>query len=204
MITAGKPRSGASPLRARLYSWARVLHLYLSMLALMAVLFFALTGLTLNHPEWFGEGRVRKLTGTLADAPYLQGETVNWLRLAEDLRALGLRGRVSEYGQNRAQAWLSFRAPGYGADAQVDLKTGVYTLSITEAGLVAALNDLHKGRDTPGAWKWAIDLSALFLTLVSLTGLLLSLFLRKTRRAALLTLLLGLLLFGGLALWASL
>jgi hypothetical protein len=86
----------------------------------------------------------------------------------------------------------------------VDLKTGAYTLSVTEAGLVAALNDLHKGRDTPGAWRWVLDLSALFLALVSLTGLLLSLFFRKTRKAALLTLLLGLLLFGGLALWAAL
>ena len=86
----------------------------------------------------------------------------------------------------------------------MDPRSGAYTLTLTEAGLVAALNDLHKGRDTPGAWRWALDASALFLALVSLTGLLLGLFLRKTRRAALLTLALGLLLFGGLALWASL
>jgi len=204
LITAGRPRSGASPLRARLYAWARTLHLYLSLLAFLSILFFAVTGLTLNHPEWFGEGRVRKVSGTLPHAPYLQGEGMDWLALAEDLRALGLRGRVAERGESGGLAWLSFRAPGYGADAQVDPRTGAYTLSVTEAGLVAALNDLHKGRDTPGAWRWVLDLSALFLALVSLSGLLLSLLFGKTRKAALLTLLLGLLLFGGLALWAAL
>jgi len=204
LITAGRAKGGVGPLRARLYAWARTLHLYLSMLALLSLLFFALTGLTLNHPEWFGEGRVRKASGTLPGAPYLKGEAVDWLRLAEDLRALGLRGRVAEHGEGGGAVWLSFRAPGYGADAQVDPRSGAYTLTLTEAGLVAALNDLHKGRDTPGAWRWALDASALFLALVSLTGLFLGLFLRKTRRAALLTLLLGLLLFGGLALWASL
>lgn len=203
MITAGRPRPSRETLRARVYTWARTLHLYLSLLAFLAILFFALTGLTLNHPEWFGEGQVRKLSGTLPGAPYLQGEAVDWLRLAEDLRALGLRGRVTEHGESGESAWLSFRAPGYGADAQVDLKTGRYTLSLTEAGLAAALNDLHKGRDTPSGWRWVLDLSALFLALVSLTGLLLSLFLRKTRRAALLSLLLGLFLFGGLAFWAA-
>ncbi len=173
------------------------------MLAFLAVLFFALTGLTLNHPEWFGEGKGQTRSGTLPGT-YLQGEKVDWLRLAEDLRALGLRGRVTDYGRSGEEAWVSFRAPGYAADAQVDLGTGRYRLSLTQAGLVAAMNDLHKGRDTPQAWGWVLDLSALFLALVSLSGLLLGIFLPKTRRAALLTLGLGLLLFGGLALWASL
>ena len=43
-------------------------------------------------------------------------------------------------------------------------------LVVTDHGLVAALNDLHKGRDTPGSWKAFLDISALFLALVSLTA----------------------------------
>jgi hypothetical protein len=199
-LTTARPRAKLA--RARLYGFARTLHLYLSLLALLALLFFAATGLTLNHPEWFGEGRTRRLQGTL-QGPYLQGEAVDWLRLAEDLRALGLRGRVAEYGESGGEAWLSFRAPGYAADAQVDLRSGAYRLSVTEAGLVGVLNDLHKGRDTPGAWRWALDLFALFLALVSLTGLALGLLMLRTRRAALFTVGLGSLLFLLLALWAS-
>lgn len=130
------------------------------MFSLLAMLFFALTGLTLNHPEWFGEGRVRKLSGTLPHAPYLEGEKVAWLALAEDLRSLGLRGRVAEHGESGGTAWLSFRAPGYGADVQVDPRTGAYTLTLSEAGLVAALNDLHKGRTRrgPGDGFWTFPL----------------------------------------------
>ena len=38
---------------ARLMRW---LHIYLSMLGLAAVLFFSVTGITLNHPDWvFGQ-----------------------------------------------------------------------------------------------------------------------------------------------------
>lgn len=200
MITARRPKAHA--LRARLYGLARTLHLYLSLLALLALLFFALTGLTLNHPEWFGEGRTRRLQGTLPGPYALQGE-VDWLRLAEDLRALGLKGRVTEHGASGGEAWLSFRAPGYAADAQVDLQSGAYRLSVTEVGLVGVLNDLHKGRDTPGAWRWVLDLSALFLALVSLTGLVLGLLMPRTRRAALLTVGLGASVFLFLTLWAS-
>ncbi len=34
------------------HRWARLIHVYTSMIALLVVLFFAVTGLTLNHPEW--------------------------------------------------------------------------------------------------------------------------------------------------------
>ena len=173
MTTARRPRSKAGAWRSRAYTLSRTLHLYLSLLAFLTLLFFAVTGLTLNHPEWFGEGAPRKLSGTLPGAPYLEGGSVDWLRLAEDLRALGLRGRVADRGEAEQQGW------------------------------VAVLNDLHKGRDTPGGWKLFLDLSALFLALVSLTGLLLGVLLPKSRRAALLVLGLGGLLFLALALYAA-
>jgi hypothetical protein len=109
---------------------------------------------------------------------------------------------VADHGASGETTWLSFRAPGYAADAEVDPKTGAYRLVVTDHGLVAALNDLHKGRDTPGSWKTFLDISALFLALVSLTGLLLGVILPRTRKAALLALALGAGGFLGLALWA--
>jgi hypothetical protein len=201
-LTTERLRPRASLWRSRLYTLSRTLHLYLSLLAFLTLLFFAVTGLTLNHPEWFGEGTPRKLSGTLPHAPYLDGDRPNWLRLAEDLRALGLRGQVADHGESGELTWLSFRAPGYAADAEVDPKTGAYRLVVTDHGLVAVLNDLHKGRDTPGSWKAFLDISALFLALVSLTGLLLGVILPRTRKAALLALALGAGGFLGLALWA--
>jgi hypothetical protein len=38
--------------------WSRWLHIYLSMFSFVIVLFFSVTGLTLNHLEWFPEKEV--------------------------------------------------------------------------------------------------------------------------------------------------
>ena len=43
-------------------SWSRWLHIYTSMFGLAVALFFAATGITLNHPDWFGETEVSRAT----------------------------------------------------------------------------------------------------------------------------------------------
>ena len=50
--------------------WSRLIHIYLSMLGLLVILFFSITGIMLNHEEWFGfaEPRIRKTEGTLPAA----------------------------------------------------------------------------------------------------------------------------------------
>jgi len=50
--------------------WSRLLHIYLSMLGLLVILFFSITGIMLNHEEWFGfaEPRVSRNEGTLPAA----------------------------------------------------------------------------------------------------------------------------------------
>ena len=64
-----------------------------------------------------------------------------------------------------------------------------FRLASTRYGLVAVANDLHKGRHTSLAWSWLIDVSAVGLALVAITGLVLQLFIVRTRR-------LGLILIG--------
>jgi hypothetical protein len=46
---------------------------------------------------------------------------------------------------------------------------------------VALINDLHKGRDTGAAWSVVIDVSAVLMTVSSLTGLALLCTLRRRR-----------------------
>jgi uncharacterized protein len=58
-------------------------------------------------------------------------------------------------------------------------------------GVFAVLNDLHKGRDSGKGWGWLIDISADLLTLVSLTGLLMLLFLKKRRLSGLIITVVG-------------
>ncbi len=53
----------------------RWLHIYLSMLGLAVVLFFSVTGITLNHPDWFYAARQRRRNaeGTV-DLKWLKGD----------------------------------------------------------------------------------------------------------------------------------
>lgn len=178
-----RPRSA----QARWNVWLRWLHTYTSMISLLVVLFFALTGITLNHPDWvFGSKEVTtEVKGTLP-AGWIQGGQVNWLNTAEELRAQqNFKGRASDTRADDQEADISFLGPGYSAQVFIDVKTGQYKAQVLQQGAVAVLNDLHKGRDSGGAWKWLIDLSGVILALVSITGIGILLLLKKTRVQAL-------------------
>lgn len=183
---------------------ARWLHLYLSVVSFVLVLFFAVTGLTLNHADWFDEAtRTTEVKGRLNRAWVAGTDTnaVNKLAVVEYLRSTHqLKGSVSEFRMDGRQVSLSFHGPGYSADAFVDRSEGTYQLTETRMGLVAVLNDLHKGRDTGQGWAWVIDVAAVFMTLVSLTGLALLLVLKKRRISGLWWLLAGA-VASGLAYW---
>jgi hypothetical protein len=155
------------------------------------VLFFAVTGLTLNHQELFnGQQRTTVYKGSI-DAKWLRAgaEDVARLEIVEALRtARRITGAVSDFRVEDGQCEVSFKGPGYSADSLIDRVTGKYELTENRMGLVAILNDLHKGRDTGKPWGLVIDISAILLTLASLTGLILIFFLFKRRTSGLLVL----------------
>ncbi|GAB4025246.1 PepSY-associated TM helix domain-containing protein [Spirosoma gilvum] len=183
---------------------ARWLHLYLSVVSFVLVLFFAVTGLTLNHADWFDDAtQTTELKGKVNSSWVAGTDTaaVNKLAIVEYLRATHqLKGSVSEFRIDDRECSLSFHGPGYSADAFVKRPDGTYQITETKMGLMAVLNDLHKGRDTGRGWAWVIDIAAVFMTLVSITGLALLLVLKKRRVSGL-----GWLVIGavgtGLAYW---
>jgi len=167
---------------------SRWLHIYLSMAAFAVILFFAVTGLTLNHPDAFaGQPKTTQRSGSLPHE-WLRPATgdVDKLEIAERLRSSEkLHGVVSDFRVDDQQISVSFKAPAYAADAFIDRDTNHYDITVTSNGIVAVMNDLHKGHDAGKAWGWVIDASAVMLALVSLTGLLLLFFLYKRRTAGL-------------------
>ena len=181
---------------AKLMRW---LHIYLSMFGLATVLFFSVTGITLNHPNWvFGqverrreaEGQVelkwisREITATNSQAGDQsdRSKEVAKLDVVEHLRKTqSIRGALTEFRVDESECMVSFKGPGYSADAFIDRESGHYNLTEIDHGLVALVNDLHKGRDTGPIWSMLIDISAGLMTLISLTGLVL-LFYLKLRR----------------------
>jgi hypothetical protein len=180
------PAPISSRLRRRTAIVSRWLHIYLSMVAFAIILFFAVTGLTLNHADRFaGHDQVRHATGTMPHA-WLAG-TPDKLSIVEHLRtAHQIHGAVSDFRIDDQQLVVSFKGPGYTADAFIDRDHDTYDLTETRSGAMAVLNDLHRGAFTGPAWSAVIDACAILLTLVSLTGLLMLFFLAKRRTKGLL------------------
>ena len=185
-------KSNPSALKKETAKLSRWLHIYLSMVSFAVVLFFSFTGLTLNHPNWLGGDKqvVVKNKGKL---------NVNWvnhpdtnkiakLEIVEFFRKThNVKGLVSEFRIDDVEVSISFKGPAYSCDAFIDREKGTYELSEIKMGIVAVMNDLHKGRDSGKSWGWIIDISAIFLILVSLSGLILLFFIKKRRLAGLIT-----------------
>jgi len=171
--------------KKRTAAFSRWLHLYLSMLCFLVVLFFAITGITLNHTEWFdGKQTEKKFEGKLPVEWVNNTDTskIKKLEIVEFFRnKYGIKGSVSDFFVDDEQCSVSFKGPGYSANAFINRKDGQLQLSELRLGLIAVLNDLHKGRDSGKSWSWLIDISAVFLTIVSLSGLLMLFFLKKRR-----------------------
>jgi hypothetical protein len=166
---------------ASLFRW---LHIYVSMVSFGILFFFAVTGLTLNHAEGlFGETpQTTQRKGQLsakwvaADAKgnVAKLEVVEFLR-----RSHGVKGLVGEFRIEDAQCAVSFKGPGYMAEALIDRASGRYELSETRMGFIAIINDLHKGRDTGPGWSVIVDLSAILMVVVSLSGMVLIYFVKR-------------------------
>ena len=179
----------ASSIKRNIASSSRWLHIYLSMFSFIALFFFAITGITLNHTEWFSDqqktvsvkGEMNKSFLSPDSSQIKKLEIVEWLRNKH-----GIRAPLKDFIIDEYQCVLSFKGPGYGADIFLDRQKASYDLSETSTGLIGMLNDLHKGRDTSLQWKWLIDISAILMMLVSLTGLIMLFFLKKKRVAGLL------------------
>lgn len=197
------PPSGG---KRRAQYWLRWAHVYISMISLLLVLFFGLTGITLNHPEWTFLGAdttTQSVTGLLpeeliatdqvgsVDEADNQPDGTLFLAVSRLVRGRhDVSGEVSDFSIDGDRGSISYRAPGYGADLFFDVGTGEYELTESRQGWLGVMNELHKGRDSSSAWRWVVDISGGLLVVVAVTGLGIQLLMRKRRvRALTLTLL---------------
>jgi hypothetical protein len=192
-LTTEKPLDANAPRlvpkwKRQLASLSRWLHIYLSMVSFGVLFFFAATGLTLNHTDWFASAQKTVQVQGAVEKSWVAGQVAK-LEIVEHLRRTHrVSGALSDFRIDDRQCSVSFKGPAYTADVFIDRATGTYDLTETRMGLVALLNDLHKGRDAGTAWAWVIDISAVLMTLVSLSGLVLIFYLQKRLVSGLLTL----------------
>jgi hypothetical protein len=162
--------------------WGLLLHIYVSMAGFTLVLLFAVTGFTLNHQD-FGWGDP---TNTLSkiDLPMELVAHPDQKAIANQLRgALGLRSEVTDYHEDAEQIQVTFAVPGRRTIATINRADGKVDIESETRGLLGKLDDLHKGFDSGPVWYWLIDITAILLTISSLTGMVTLLSLRARRRS---------------------
>ncbi len=166
-------------------SWARRLHVYISMALLFVVLFFSVTGITLNRPELFEstQPNIQRSTLTLpANLLTIQegrlkaDETAFETFLFEEANLSGVPSGLDIYAEIEngelliGEVSMDFKGPGYNASVFVDVTSEMVEVETTNYGVIALLNDLHKGRNSGEVWKWFIDITALLMIFFVLTG----------------------------------
>ena len=164
--------------RGAFYRLCRMLHGYLSAAAFLALLFFAATGILLNHPEWMPErapAQREALTldgATLARIGAIDVERQPASLAAEIAARTEIAGAFTSGEVFDTEALLRFEGARGNSTATVDLSTGAVEVEVERADAVAVLNDLHRGKNAGAAWKWVIDVVGALTIALSLIGFL--------------------------------
>lgn len=192
--------------RSDFYRQSRTLHAWLSAFAFLVLMFFALTGLLLNHPEWFAtkpeahELSLQLSAAQLAELKTLDNPADQLLQLVRAETALVGRLKSTEILDDEVMIRLA--SPTGTTDISLFTGTGEVLVSTEKASTVSLLNELHRGKDVGALWRWLIDVSAVIILLLSLAGYVLF-FSLKARKATSLWLTAGSLLIIVLLGWYS-
>lgn len=155
-------------------------HWISSAICLIAMLLFAITGITLNHSAQIEAhpqvtSRHARLPGELLAQLTVQTHT------DKDIVPAGVAGWLDrqfsiDLGEQRGEwstgeLYVPLPRPGGDAWLRVDLGNGDVEYESTDRGWISYLNDLHKGRNTGAAWGWFIDIVAVACLVFCITGL---------------------------------
>ena len=184
------------------FAYARLIHIYISTLLFGLVIFFCITGITLNH-RWYGPStvtneRVILLSPTQITAWSLRKkETEPWNPNLNRIHTyfkeqLNFPNTHSIDLDNEArEIILEFKVPAGFATAIISEPEAKVYLDTEQGEVLGILNDLHKGRHSGTVWFWLIDISAALMTLFAITGMVIIFQGKKNRRSGILLAVLG-------------
>lgn len=176
-------------------NYSRLIHVYVSMALLTLMIFFSVTGITLNHPAWFADDEAEVAELTVELPPELLAETKQGDLIQYLFKQPWFSGKRLVIERDDYELFISDKGPGSHLTVTVDLETGEAFVEETDYGIWAKLNDLHKGRNTGSVWSFIIDLSAVLMILFSVTGLVLALAQRRVSKTLALSLITTLAVF---------
>lgn len=177
--------------RRDFYRHARYVHGWLSAFAFLVLVFFSVTGLLLNHPDWFEpakEETTQRLTLPEDVLKSVQGQENPSDEILEFVRSEHhLVGRYKSSEVMDDEVMIHLESPAGSSDVWVTLDNGETEITTKPASTVSLINELHRGKNASVAWSWLIDISAILILLLSIAGYILFLSI-KTRLVTHLTL----------------
>lgn len=179
----------------QVFSLSRWLHIYISCALFTLLLFFCITGVTLNHLDWASHNAAKQQSYSLPSELVTLTENDEYpiKKIQHFVEAkLGLKNpRSIDLALDLGEITYDFSLPSGYAFVTVFLDDQFMEVESVHGGLLAILNDLHKGRHSGEAWSWVIDISAILMGLFTLTGIIILLQNAKHRRQALWVLMMG-------------
>lgn len=181
----------------QIFSVCRWLHIYLSTALFSLLIVFCITGIVLNHPGWLSDkGEAGEKTLFLPDN-LVESLGTNDTPPVEEIRRYiekqtGLREpRKIDMDLELGEITFDYSLPAGYAFITVFTDDAEVIMDYETGNLWAVLNDLHKGRHTGPYWSWVIDLSAAFMIVFAITGLIILLQVGKRRATGLVLIVLG-------------
>jgi uncharacterized protein len=181
----------------QLFNFSRWLHVYLSTAIFSLLIFFSMTGFTLNHAHWFNSEGHRGIEKIMMPQE-LQSTLSNQNTLPVSLITAHIK---TEYGLENPKSIdmdldvgeisLDYPIPSGYVFITLFTESGEMEIEYQTGSLIALFNNLHKGRHSGNTWSLLIDISAWAMILFSLAGLFILLQHRKRRLSGLLTVLAG-------------
>ena len=161
--------------KLRFYRQCRLWHGYLSAFAFAALLFFAVTGIVLNHPNWFAANEPRsppvKLTLTSSQLQELRTAPAPAQMLAKIVaERITLYGRYQDGEAEMDQIFVRLRGARGSSDIRANIRDGSIIVTSERATTAGLLNALHRGEQAGAAWRTFIDIAAGILIVLSLVG----------------------------------
>lgn len=189
-------------IRRAFFSWSRTLHIYISTALFTLLVFFCVSGITLNHASWFVSSTSSQTSLQLPEALITQLAVSDDEDQAWPLDMVGLHQFIKQElslknprtvtaDRDMAEIELDYPLPAGYAYVVVDVSSGEVMVEHEEGNVWALINDLHKGRHTGEFWSWIIDISAGLMLLFALTGLFILFQLRKRRRTGIMAVMVG-------------
>lgn len=181
-MTHGPPKNQSVTINKTLLTVCRSVHIYLTMLGLLVMLLFGITGFTINH-EGGMTAATPRVTEVEGKVPLALITAHDELRMVEHLRqTFAIKGAMTDFTEISDEFAVAFKEPGQVWDITIAKADGQVTARSEEYGFIAIINNLHRGRYTGPAWSLVIDFSAILIVLACLTGFVLWLALPRRRQ----------------------